>query len=77
MAIKNQCRLAPSTAKPALKLVPAPRTSQDVVKLLTFAAHQGMANAKIVAHLTEMGALFPKELLGAFKAYQERRACDN
>ena len=77
MAIKNQCRLAPSTAKPALKLVPAPRYVPRRGQATRFAAHQGMANAKIVAHLTEMGALFPKELLGAFKAYQERRACDN
>ena len=57
--------------------MPAPRSSQDVVKLLQFAAHQGLANAQIVAHLTEMGALFPKELLEAFKAYQERQVCDN
>ncbi len=77
MATKNRCRLVQSPAKLALKLMPAPRSSQDVVKLLTFAAHQGLANAQIVAHLTEMGALFPKELLGAFKAYQERQACDN
>ena len=77
MATKNRCRLVPSPAKPSLRLTPVPRSSQDVVMLLKFAAHQGLANAQIVAHLTEMGALFPKELLGAFKAYQERQACDN
>ena len=77
MITKNRCRLVQTTAKPALKLMPAPRSSQDVVKLLKFAAYQGLANAEIVAHLTEMGSLFPKELLGAFKAYQERQVCDN
>jgi hypothetical protein len=77
MASKNRCRLVQPDAKPALKLMPAPRSSQDVVMLLKMAAHLGLANAKIVAHLTEMGALFPKELLGAFKAFQERQACDN
>lgn len=77
MITKNRCRLVQSTAKSALKLMPAPRSSQDVVELLKFAAYQGLANAEIVAHLTEMGSLFPKELLGAFKAYQERQVCDN
>jgi hypothetical protein len=48
-----------------------------VLKLLKFAAHLGLANAKIVSHLTEMGVLFPRELVGAFRAFQERQACDN
>jgi hypothetical protein len=27
--------------------------------------------------LAEMGALFPEQLLGAYKAFRERQACDN
>ena len=77
MASKNRCRLVQGAAKPAFKLMPAPRSPQDVVKLLKSAARLGLANAKIVSHLTRMGTLFPKELLGAFKAFQERQACDN
>ena len=77
MATKNRCRLVQPAAKPALELLPAPRSSQDVLKLLKFAAHLGLANAKIVSHLTEMGVLFPRELVGAFRAFQERQACDN
>lgn len=77
MTYKKQCQVAHCSAKRALKLMPAPRSSKDVVSLLTFAAHLGLANAEIVSHLAEMGALFPKELLGAFKAFQERRAGDN
>jgi hypothetical protein len=67
----------PSVGEQVPKLTPAPRSSQEVVTLLKFAAHEGHANTKIVAHLAKMGALFPKELLGAFKAYKERQACDN
>lgn len=77
MTYKKQCQLAYCSAKRALKLMPAPRSPKDVVSLLTFAADLGLADAEIVSHLAEMGALFPKELLGAFKAFQERRACDN
>jgi hypothetical protein len=77
MTYKKQCQIAHYSAERALKLVPAPRSSKDVVSLLTFAAHLGLADAEIVSHLAEMGALFPKELLEAFRAFQEKRACDN
>jgi hypothetical protein len=48
-----------------------------VVAFLRFAACLGLANAQLVGHLAEMGALFPEQLLGAYKAFRERQACDN
>ncbi len=47
------------------------------MNLLRFAAHQGWANSGVVAHLEEMAILFPDEMLGAFRALRERRACNN
>ncbi|MDD2762393.1 MAG: hypothetical protein PHE83_00300 [Opitutaceae bacterium] len=77
MAYKKQYRLAQSCAKPAMELVPSPRSPKDVITILQLAARLGLADGEMVSHLAEMGALFPKELLGAFKAFRERRACDN
>ncbi len=77
MAHKKRGRFAPHGAKSALELLRAPQSSGEVVTLLRFAAHQGMANGGIVAHLEEMAALFPNEMLGAFRALRARRACDN
>lgn len=45
--------------------------------LLQYAACKGLANAKMVAHLTEMSALFPKEMLGAYRALRTRQVGDN
>jgi len=36
-----------------------------------------LADNEIVSHLAEISALFPKELFGAFRAFQERRTGDN
>lgn len=47
------------------------------MRYFQFAACLGFANPKIVTHLTEMGALFPKELVGAYKAFRKRQAGDN
>jgi hypothetical protein len=77
MAHKKSCRLAQANAKPPLDLVPAPRSAEDVVALLRLAAHLGMANADLVSHLVDVGAMFPEELMAAYRAFQERRACDN
>jgi hypothetical protein len=77
MAHKKRGRFAPHSAKPALEFMPSPRTSGEVITLLHFAVHQGLANSGIVAHLEEMAALFPDEMLGAFRALQARRACNN
>lgn len=77
MASKKQCRLVQDGAKPALDIMQSPRCPQDVVMFLQYAACLGLANTTMVAHLTEMGALFPKELLGAYRAFRERQACDN
>ena len=77
MASKRRCRPAQDRARPALQLMAQPGSSQDVVRYLQFAACLGFANPKIVTHLTEMGALFPKELVGAYKAFRRRQAGDN
>ena len=77
MAQKKRGRLAPQSAKPALELMPLPQSSGEVITLLRFAAHQGLANSGIVAHLEEMTVLFPHEMLGAFRALRARRACNN
>jgi hypothetical protein len=77
MASKKRCRLVQRNAKPTLELMPAPQSAQDVVTFLRFAACLGLANSQLVGHLTEMGALFPEQLLGAYKAFRERQACDN
>jgi hypothetical protein len=45
--------------------------------LLKLAAEVTPANTEIVAHLTEMGMLFPDELLGAFRAFLKRQISDN
>ena len=77
MPSKKRCRLADFTAKPAIGLAPAPESSEDVLLLLKFAAETSPANAEMLAHLTQMGTLFPRELLGAFKAFRKRQAGDN
>jgi len=77
MASKKRCRLARFSAKPALGLTPAPQSSQDVLVLLKFAAEASPANAAMLTHLTKMGALFPHELLGAFKAFMKKQTGDN
>ena len=77
MTYKKRCELAQCNARRAMRFMPAPRSSRDVVSLLTHAAHLGLANAEMVSHLAVMGALFPKELLGAFRAFQQRRDGDN
>jgi len=77
MTYQRRCERAQCNARRALKFMPAPRSSKDVVTLLTHATHLGLANAAIVSHLMEVGALFPKELLSAFRAFQARRHGDN
>lgn len=69
--------LPPYRAKLAVTLMPAPRSSRDLVRLLKFAAAIGLADAETVGHLAEMEALFPGELMGAFQAYRERQVRDN
>jgi hypothetical protein len=77
MTSKKRCRLAQCDAKPTLELIPAPQSAQDVVAFLRFAACLGLADSELVGHLEEMSALFPDQLLGAYKAFRERQACDN
>jgi hypothetical protein len=44
---------------------------------LQYAACMGLADSKMVAHLTEMSALFPQEMLDAYRACRARQASDN
>jgi hypothetical protein len=41
--------------------------------LFRSAACLGLANAQLVGHLAEMGAMFPEELLGAYQAFRDRQ----
>jgi hypothetical protein len=77
MASKKQCSALQESAKPALAPVPSPRSSQDVGLLLQYAAAKGLANTKLVAHLSEMGALYPTEMLDAYRAFQSKQAGSN
>jgi len=49
----------------------------EIVEYLQDAACLGLADPKIVMHLAEMGALFPKELAGAYEAFRKRQTGDN
>jgi hypothetical protein len=77
MPSKKRCRLARLSAKPALGLTPAPESSEDVLVLLKFAAQASPGKAGIFSHLSQMGALFPQEMLGAFRAFQKKQTGDN
>jgi hypothetical protein len=55
---KRQNSMQKDRTSPALELMPAPRSSKDVVVLLEYAAHLGLADTKLVAHLAEMGTLY-------------------
>ena len=77
MASKKQCPLVQEAAKPALELMPAPRSARDVAMLLQYAACLGLANTELVAHLTEMSTLFPQETMDAYSAFRARQTRDN
>jgi hypothetical protein len=77
MASKKPCSLLQNSAKPAFKLMQAPRSSQDVIMLLQYAASKGLADTKLVAHFSEMSALFPQESLDAYRAFQAKQAGAN
>ena len=77
MPSKKRCRVARFSAKPALGLTPAPQSFQDVLVLLKCAAEAAPAKTEIFTHLTEMGTLFPQEMLGAFKAFMKKQIGDN
>jgi hypothetical protein len=77
MSSKKMCRLAQDGVVPSLQLMPRPGSSRDLVQYLQLAACLGAADPKLVSHLTEMGALFPEELAGAYKAFRRKRASEN
>jgi hypothetical protein len=77
MASKKRSQLAQVNCKQVLKILPAPQCARDVLVLLKFSAEVAPANAKMATHLTEMGTLFPEELLGAFRAFLKRQVSDN
>jgi hypothetical protein len=77
MASKKLCPVVQDSAKPVLELMPLPRSSRDLVMFLQYAACMGLADSKMVAHLTEMSAFFPQEMLDAYRAFRARQASDN
>ena len=77
MASKKQCPLVQDSPKSALELMRSPRSARDVAMLLQYAAFLGLANTELVAHLTEMSALFPQETLDAYRAFRARQTSDN
>ena len=64
-------------AKPALGLIPQHSSSWEVLGYLQHAASLGLADPELVKHLTEMGALYPEELAGAYQAFRRRQTSDN
>ena len=77
MAAKRQCPLANDMPTPPMEFLPRPRSARDVVVFLQYAAALGLANSKMVAHLSEMGTLFPEEMLDAYQAVRAKQVSDN
>lgn len=77
MASKKRSQIAQVNGKHRLNALPAPQCARDVLVLLKFSGEVAPANAKMATHLTEMGTLFPDELLGAFRAFLKRQVSDN
>ena len=77
MASRKRCLRSQQADNQTLKLLPAPQSPQDVLLLLKLAAQTAPAKPGIAAHLAEVGALFPDELMGAFRAFLKRQISDN
>jgi hypothetical protein len=77
MTSKKQCPVTLDSAKPVLELMPLPHSSRDLAMFLQYAACLGLANTKMVAHLTEMSDLFPQEMMEAYRIVRARQAADN
>jgi len=77
MASKKRVRLNQVIHQQPFNLLPAPQCAHDVMTLLKCSGDGTPASTKMVAHLTEMGTLFPNELLGAFRALLRRQNGDN
>lgn len=77
MASKKRVRQVQVINCQPLKLLPAPQCARDVMVLLKYSAAIAPANTKMVSHLTEMGAMYPNELLGAFRALLRRQNGEN
>jgi hypothetical protein len=77
MASRKRCLQSQHNDHQMFRLLRVPQSSKDVLVLLKLAAEVSPANTEIVAHLTEMGMLFPDELLGAFRAFLKRQISDN
>ena len=75
MIPKKRSRPAMAEGSPAI--LPVPRTIDELVAMFGLADQNGSTKAEVVAHLTEMSRLFPKEMLAAFKAYRERQIGGN
>ena len=77
MASKKRVRLTQVINQQPFNLLPSPQCAHDVMVLLKYSADGTPASTKMVAHLTEMGTLYPNELLGAFQAMLRRQIRDN
>jgi len=77
MASKKRPRVVQVSSQQLVNLLPAPQCARDVMVLLKYSAEVAPANTKMASHLTQMGALYPNELLGAFKAFLKRQIGDN
>lgn len=77
MASRKRCLQSQHYDNQVFKLLRSPQSSKDVLVLLKLAAEVAPANSEMAAHLTEMGTLFPDELLGAFRAFLKRQISDN
>jgi hypothetical protein len=77
MASKKRPPIAQPTVQQSFNLLPAPQCAKDVIGLLKLSAEVAPAKSKMVTHLTEMGTLYPRELLDAFQAFLQRQVGDN
>ncbi len=73
MTSKTRCRVGKIQPENGLSLLPAPRSSEDVLSLVRYASELAPTDGKMAAHLAEMGNLFPNELLGAFRAFLRKQ----
>ena len=73
MTSKTRCRARHLRSKIGLNLVPAPRSSEDVLLLIRRVAEVTPGGTNVAAHLAEVGQLFPRELLAAFRAFLKRQ----
>ena len=63
----------PAMAEGNPAILPVPKTVDELIALFEPADQEEATKAQVVAHLTEMGRLFPEEMLAALQAYREKQ----